>query len=155
MDRAQPVLVIAGRAILGFLLAIALSALGVGAAWGLYVFSGARSFAALFSLFMLGAGAGAGLGSFLAWLKIDQNTRTGLVLMGLVALVAGIGGAWSGYQYGAGREVECCAMPTVGPLTYAAAGAAVVANGALMVFGLIRDAIGRWRRQAHMGYPAA
>jgi hypothetical protein len=38
-------------------------------------------------------------------------------------------------------------MPTVGPMTYAAAGAAVASNGALMVFGLIRDAIGHRRRQ--------
>jgi hypothetical protein len=74
MDRVQPVLVIAGRAILGLLLGIALGALGTGVAWGLFVFSGARSFAALFSLFMLGASAGAGLGSFLAWLRIDRNT---------------------------------------------------------------------------------
>jgi hypothetical protein len=124
-------------------------------AWGLYVFSGARSFAALFSLFMIGTGAGAGLGGFLAWLKIDCNTRFGLLLTGLLALVAGVGGAWGGYQYGAGREVECCAMPTVGPMTYAAAGAAVAVNGALLVFGLIRDAIGHWRRQTRIGYPAA
>jgi hypothetical protein len=155
MDRAQPVLVIAGRAVLGLLLAVALSALGTGLAWGLYVFSGARSFADLFSLFMLGAGLGAGLGSFLAWLSIDRNTRSRLLFMGLLALAVGIAGAWGGYEYGARQEVECCAMPTVGPMTYAAVGAALAANAALLVFGLIRDAIGRWRRQTRLGYPAA
>jgi hypothetical protein len=152
MGRAQPVLVLAGRAILGVLLAIVFSVLGIGVAWGLYVFSGSRSFAALFSLFLIGAGLGAGLGGFLAWLRIDRNTRSSLVLMGSLALAAGIGGAWGGYEYGARQEVECCATPTVGPMTYTAVGATVVANSALMAFGLIRDAIGHRRRRTRIGY---
>jgi hypothetical protein len=104
---------------------------------------------------MLGAGAGAGLGSFLAWLRIDRNTRAGLLLMELLALAAGIGGAWGGDQYGAGQEVECCAMPTNRPMTYAALGAAVAANVTLMVFGLVRDTLGRRRWQTRIGYPVA
>ena len=114
--RLQPILILGARTALGVALAIALSVVGIGVAWGLFVFSGARSFVTLFSLLMIGAGFGAGLGGFLAWLNIDRNTRTNLAVMAAVALLAGVGGAWAGYQIGSQQEVACCAKPDVTPM---------------------------------------
>jgi len=39
-------------------------------------------------------------------------------------------------------------MPTLSPVTYTAMEATVVANGAVMVFVLVREAMGRRRRAA-------
>jgi hypothetical protein len=36
-------------------------------------------------------------------------------------------------------------MPTVTPVTYTAAGATLVASGAVMVSSLVRETLGRWR----------
>lgn len=143
MDRVQPVLVLAGRIFLGLLLALVLSMVGIGVAWGLFVFAGAVSKAALLSFVMAGAGIGAALGSFIAWLRMDRNPLPLFLSMGLVLLLAGIGGAWGGYYFGANQEVPCCAKPDITPFTYIAFGATVVANGAALVVGIAREIAAR------------
>ena len=75
MDRVQPVLVLGGRTVLGVLLAATLSVIGIGIAWGMFVFWGAVSHTTLLLLFMTGAGVGAGIGSYAAWLRIDLAPR--------------------------------------------------------------------------------
>ncbi len=149
MDRGRFLLFLALRTALGLGLAIVLGMTGIGVAWGLFLFSGAQSVTALLWSLMTGAGIGAGLGGFAAWLRLEGDTKPVLLAMALLAAAAGVGGAWGGYEFGARQEIECCAMPTVTPVTYTAMGATVVANGAVMVFGLVREAMGRRRRVHH------
>ena len=115
MDIVRPVLVLVGRTVLGLLLSSVFSVIGIGIAWSMFVFFGAVSHATLLVLFMIGAGVGAGLGSYVAFLRVDWiPTAPILVVMGLTLLLAGMGGAWGGFLFGANQEVECC----VGPRCY-------------------------------------
>ncbi len=134
---------------LGVLLAAMLSVIGIGIAWGMFVFWGAVSHTTLLLLFMTGAGVGAGIGSYAAWLRIDMAPRASvLAAMALVIILMGIGGAWGGFQFGGTREVACCVGPTIGPITYTVIGATIAANVAALAMvlihgmGLRRD----WRR---------
>ena len=147
MDRVQLVLVLAGRTVLGVLLATALSMVGIGIAWAVFVFSGAVSLVTLLSLFMSGAGVGAGLGAFLAWLRIDGIPPWPMLLAAALALVlAGIGGAWGGFQFGSGQEVACCVGPAITPITYTALGATAATNTAALAIGVSHEmnARGGW-----------
>ena len=140
-----PGLVFLARVALGVLLAALLSAIGIVVAWGMFIFWGGVSPATLLALFMTGAGVGAGIGSFSAWLRIDLAPRAPvLAARALVLFLSGIGGAWGGFQFGATREVACCAGPAIQPLTYMALGAIIVANGAALAVHMI-DGIGRRR----------
>jgi hypothetical protein len=120
-------------------LAVVLSMVGIGIAWGLYVFASASSRTTLLALFMVGAGIGAGLGGFLAWLRLEGDSRPALLATALLALLAGVAGAWGGYQFGGHQEVPCCAKPEITPVTYTALGATVVANGVALVVGVARQ----------------
>lgn len=136
----RPLLVVVARIVSGVLLASVLSVIGIGIAWALFVFSGAVSHATLLSLFMIGAGAGAGVGGFIAWLKLDQAPPWPLLLAGALAVVlAGIGGAWGGFQFGANQEVECCVGPAITPITYMALGATAAANAAALAVGVAHE----------------
>jgi hypothetical protein len=140
MDRVQPVLVLVGRIVLGVLLASLLSVIGIGIAWAMFVFFGAVSHATLLVLFMSGAGIGAGLGGFFGWLRIDWVPPWPLLLGVVLALVlAGIGGAWGGFQFGANQEVPCCVGPAIGPITYTALGATAGANAAALAMGVAHE----------------
>ncbi len=138
-------MVFAGRTALGFGLGAGFSVAGIGIAWGLFVFSSSRSLDTMLWSLMVGAGLGAGLGGFLAWLRLEGDAFVVLLAAAALAAAAGIGGAWGGYEFGARQEVECCAMPTVSPITYTAMGATVVASGAAMIFSMARDLMSRWR----------
>ena len=149
MDRAQPVLVLAGRTVLGLLLSTVFSVIGIGIAWAMFVFSGAVSHATLLSLLMSGAGAGAGIGGFLAWLRVDRAPPWPVRFAGALAMVlAGIGGAWGGYQFGAGQEVACCVGPSITPITYTALGAAAGTNALALAMGAAHEikARGGWAK---------
>ena len=134
------------RTTLGIGLAFVFGVMGAVVAWGLFMFSGVQSLNALIWTLMIGAGIGAGLGGFAAWLRLEGDTRPVLLAMALLAVVTAVGGAWGGYEFGARQEVECCAMPTVSAVTYTVAGATVVANGVVMAFVLIRKALSRKQR---------
>ncbi len=140
-----PGLVFLGRAVLGVLLAALLSAIGIVVAKGMFIFWGGVAIATLLSLSMTGAGVGAGIGSYAAWLRIDRAPpATVLVVVALVLILAGIGGAWGGFQFGSTREVACCTGPVIKPVTYMALGAIIVANAAALAVRMI-DGIGRRR----------
>jgi len=149
-DMVQLLLNMGGRAALGFFLALVLSIAGIVVAWGLYIFifTGVPAQSVLLAMFTVAAGIGAGVGGFLAWRRLDRETWPLLAGTLVLVLLAGIGGGWGGYIYGANREVECCAQPTVGPLTFTAVGAAVGANGIALLGALLRDLRLR-RRSAH------
>ena len=158
MSWLGPYLVYLGRAVAGLLLAAMLSVIGIGVAWGMFVFWGAVSHATLLILFMSGAGVGAGIGSYAAWLRIDLAPRRSvLAAVALVLILAGTGGAWGGFQFGATREVACCVGPAIGPVTYTALGATFAANGAALALvlihgiGLRRD----WPRFRAGGYSSS
>jgi len=133
------ILAIAGRAGLGVILALTFSMVGIGIGLGLYLFSGAVSRTTLQVMILAGAGFGAGLGATLAWLKLEGNPRSTLLSTIMLALLVGGGGAWTGYEYGANREIECCAKPEVGPVFFAAYGATLAANGVLLLLGIARE----------------
>ena len=152
----QLLLITGGRAVLGFSLALVLSMAGIAVAWGLYIFiyTGVAAQSVLLTVFTIAAGIGAGAGGFLAWRRMDRETWPLLAGALVLVLLGGIGGAWGGYIYGANREVECCAQPTIGPLTYTAVGAAIGANGVALLGALARDLMLRRRRTPSASVPS-
>ncbi len=136
------VLILAGRSVFGLLSGMVLSMAGVALAWGFFVFSGSQSASIWFVLLLLSAGAGAGIGGFLAWLKIDQYNLGMAAVTAFLAVAAGIGGAWSGYEYGAYRTAVCCdvsgASISLSPVAFSAMGAAVVTSAVMLLFELAK-----------------
>ena len=137
-ERLEPFLVPVVRTIAGVTLGVVLSMTGIAVAWSLFVFFGGRSVETWLGSLFLGAGLGAGISAFAAWLHLDRENNLLLGLTALVVIGAGIGGAWGGYQYGSAQEVKCCAMPTVSPVYYPALGSAVIANLAGVTFASAR-----------------
>ena len=137
-EKLWPYLIPAGRTVAGVVLGVVLSMTGIAIAWSLFVFFGGRSVDTWLASLFFGAGLGAGIAAFVAWLHIDRENSLLLGLTALVVICAGIGGAWGGYQYGSAQEIECCAMPTVSPVYYTALGSAVVANIAGVAFASAR-----------------
>ena len=148
-EKVSPYLVPAGRITIGVVLGVVLSMVGIATAWSLYIFFGGQSIDIWLASLFLGAGLGAGIAAFVAWLHLDRETSLVLGLTALVVIGAGIAGAWGGYQYGSNQEVECCAMPTVSPIYYTALGSAVVANVAGLTFAAGRAFLTR-KRQAQL-----
>ena len=79
-------------------------------------------------MLMAGASMGAGVGAYLPWLRLDRHHWPLIAATILVAIAGGLLGALGGYEYGANREIECCAKPRTGPFTFAALGSAVGAS---------------------------
>ena len=129
-ERLAPVLVPIGRTVLGICLGVVLSMIGIGIAWGLFIFFGGQSSSIWLASLYVGAGLGAGTGCFFAWLRIDGDETLTLLLTAAIIAGAGILGAWGGFEYGSTQEVECCAMPTKSPIYYTALGSVVLANAA-------------------------
>ncbi len=140
MGWPRPVLVLAARTVIGLLLASVLSVVGIGVAWGLFVFFGAAAHATLLILFAAGSGIGAGVGGFIAWLQFDRvpswQVHLGTVL---VMALAGAAGAWGGFQFGARQEVACCTGPAITPITYTVLGATAAANALALAIGVIHE----------------
>ena len=128
------------------LLALALSYVGVWVAWGLYYFFTDTSSKPLRdAMFLAGAAVGAGLGGSLTWLRLDGNSLPVFLVTGAAGLVGGIAGSWIGYEYALNREIKCCSDPPINAFSYAAFGAAVVANLGTFLLGIVRE-IGIFRR---------
>ena len=147
MEWLQPVLVLSVRTLLGLLMGASLGLLGVGVGWGSYLFFGATSLDTLLILLMGGAAVGEAGGGFLAWLGIDYNTPIRLIATAMLLLLAAIGGAWGGFQYGSVQEVPCCAKADITPITYIVLGSALATNLIALVMGLTRMAMPSLRRQ--------
>ena len=137
-EKLWPFLIPAGRTIAGVTLGVILSMTGIAIAWSLFVFFGGRSVDTWLSSLFFGAGLGAGIAAFAAWLHLDRENSLLLGLTALFVICGGIVGAWGGYEYGSAQEIECCAMPTVSPVYYTALGSAVVANIAGVAFASAR-----------------
>ena len=102
----------AGRTLLGLGFALVLGGLGVMLGrMGLLLF-GVTSWFGWLSMLVGGIGIGAGLGAVIAWLWVKGTGPTFSVILGIIAVAAGIVGAWYGFVYGTGVEPECCASPT-------------------------------------------
>ena len=134
-----------GRTVAGVVVGVVLSMTGIAVAWSLFIFFGGQSVEAWLSSLFFGAGLGAGIGAFVAWLHLDRETSLVLGLTAIVVIGSGIAGAWGGYEYGSAQEVKCCAMPTVSPVYYTALGSAVVANTAGVAFASARALLTRKR----------
>ena len=137
MDIVQPVMVLAGRTVLGLLLSSVFSVIGIGIAWAMFVFFGAAAHTTLLIVFMAGASLGAGLGSYIAFFRVDwAPPAPTMAAMGLVLMLLGIGGAWGGFQFGANQEVACCVGPAITPITYTAMGASAATNAVALAMGI-------------------
>ena len=143
MDRVQPVLIFALRVGFGLVLSVVFATMAAGTAWGLYVFSSSTSLTALLYLLISSTGVAAGIGAYLAWLRVDRNSLPFALFTVAVTMAAGFGGAWGGHSYGLTVEGPCCIEPEIEPMSYAALGAAVLANGAVVLVGLVREITNR------------
>ncbi len=133
-------MILAARTVAGSLLASVLSVIGIGVAWGSFVFFGAAAHATLLILFAAGAGIGAGVGAYIAWLRFDHVPSWQGNLGTVLALaLAGAGGAWGGFQFGASQEVACCTGPAITPITYTALGATAAANVLATAMGVFHE----------------
>ena len=156
MGMVQFLLNMGARGAFGFFLALVLSIAGIVVAWGLYIFTftGVPAQSVFLAVFTIAAGIGAGVGGFFSWRRLDGEPWLLLAGTLVLALLAGIGGAWGGYIYGANRDVECCAQPSVGPLTFMAVGAAIGANGVALLGASLRDLKLRRRKTFSVGVPS-
>lgn len=145
-DKVSPFLVPVGRIILGACLGVVLSMIGIGVAWGLFLFFGSQSITIWFWSLYFGAGLGAGVGGFFAWLRVDGDESLALALTAAITIGAGILGAWGGLEYGSTVEVECCAMPEKSPVYYTALGATAAANVAGLLIAAARGYRARYRQ---------
>ena len=127
-DLIRAAAVIAARILLGLALALILSMAALAVAWGLFIFIGSSSRLTFMIMSLAGAGIGAGAAVNLAWIKLDRHQRSALVVTLLVCVAGGVIGGLAGYQYGAYREIECCAEPSTTPFMYIAFGATIGAN---------------------------
>lgn len=126
MTWVGPVLAVLGRLLLGVLLSALLSVVGIGVAWAMFVFFGAVAHSTLLTMFVTGAGLGAGMGAYGAFMRMDRGpTWKIMILLFLLVVLFSTVGAWLGYQYGATLEVECCTGPAIGPITYTSIGSVV------------------------------
>lgn len=144
-EKIGPFLVPVGRTVGGTVAGVVLSMTGIGFAWSMFIFFGFQSIDVWKGLLYFGAGAGAGIGAFAAWLHFDRENGWVLLLTAAVVIGGGTLGAFGGFQYGEAQEIECCAEPTVSPVYYTALGSTVVANAAGVAFAAARAFITRKR----------
>ena len=90
---------------------------------------------------------GAAAGVFLAWLRLGYNTPLLLSISAAGLLLAGIGGAWGGFEYGAAQEVACCAGPDITPIAYVVLGATAFSNVAGLLLGIAPLVVTTLRRR--------
>jgi hypothetical protein len=133
----------AARIALGFFLALIFAGVGYVVAFAILV-----SFWELTPLTVEVAaisaiGTGAGVGGSLGWVDLDAP-RSRILLGVMLAVLAAVGGAWVGLQYG--RTVYFPAgMPGIGELSGILKGAIIAGNLAPIVLGVIRAGWSRYR----------
>lgn len=127
-DISRAAVAIAARTLLGLGLSIVLSMTGLAIAWGLFIFSGASDKSTFMIMSMAGSGIGAGIGPSISWMKLDRQHKPAIILTLLMCMAGGVIGGLIGYQFGANREIDCCAEPSTTPFTYTAFGATIGAN---------------------------
>ena len=136
----KPALIIFLRTILGTIFAWFFSMAAIAVAWGLFVFSSSQSIETWLILKICAAGGGAGLVSMLAWFNIDRNTRALVMAMVAASTVGGLAGAWAGYNFAA-------------PIPYTAAGASLMSNLVMLIFGLARIKLTALDKVSHRRAP--
>ena len=127
-DLGRKLAILGARGLLGLGLGLVLSMGGLAIAWGLFIFSSSHDRTLFMAMSMVGAGIGASVGVNIAWMKMDRQQLIAVLLALLLCLAGGIIGGMLGYQYGANREIDCCAEPRTTPFTYTAFGATIGAN---------------------------
>ena len=137
----------AARLVLGFFLALIFAGVGYVVAFAVLV-----SFWELTPLTVevsaiSAIGVGAGVGGSLGWADMDAP-RSRILLGAMLGILAALGGAWVGMQYG--RTVFIPAgMPGIAELSGILKGAVIAGNLGAMVLGVIRANWVRthlWRR---------
>ena len=76
-----------------------------------------------------------------------------------LTILAGLAGAWLGYEYGAYRSSLCCdrsgATILLSPVTYFALGSSLMANLIMLVFGLAKIRFSEFDRLSDRTAPMA
>ena len=127
-DVVRMLAILAARASLGLGLALVLGMMGLVVAWGLFIFSSSSDRDIFMIMTLAGGGIGAGIGPSIAWMKLDRHNRSALLLTLALCVAGAVIGGLLGYQYGANREIDCCAEPQTTPFLFTAFGAAIGAN---------------------------
>ena len=133
-DLIRKLAILAARAVSGLALAFVLSMVGLAIAWGLFVFSSFSSRDIFMAMNTVGSAIGAGAAASLAWVPLDRQQRSVLALTLLLCVAGGVVGGILGYQFGANREMDCCAEPRTSPFLYTAIGATILANIVMYLF---------------------
>ena len=103
-----------GRTALGLGLALVAAGLGVILArMGLLLF-GVTSWVGWLAMLLGGIGLGAGLGSATAWLWLKGMGNRFSSFLALVAVTAGMGGAWLAFRYGTGSGTRMLRLARYG-----------------------------------------
>ena len=86
---------------------------------------------------MCGAGVGAGLGSYVAWL-VGGTPRPATASSIMLPVIASLGvvGGWVGYYWGETQEVACFARPPNSSMAFTVFGALVGANSVAALLGI-------------------
>ena len=125
------------RTVAGIALSLVLGALGVFVVSISFSFSNGSWPVWIFTLSWFSAvGLGAVLGSFLAWMNLETS-RTSSLLVLVVLMLAGLGGAWGGFYYKVGLTDSLTPFTGRAVSSTAIFGAAIATNLVTVSLGLL------------------
>lgn len=136
----------AARTVLGFFLALIFAGVGYVVAWAILVSFWQLTPMTIQVTAISAIGTGAGVGGALGWADLD-SPRSRILLRVMLGVLAALGGAWVGLQYG--RTVFIPAgMPGIAELSGILKGAAIAGNLAPIVLWMVRASWTRYRSTA-------
>ncbi len=139
-DNLLPVAV---RIALGVFLALIFAGVGYVISWAILVSSWELTPLTVEVTAISAIGTGAGVGGSLGWVDLDAP-RPRILLGAMVGVLAALGGAWLGLQYGRAVFIPA-GMPGIAELSGILKGAVIGGNLAPVVLGLIRVGWSRYR----------
>ena len=134
------------RIIAGLALAMVLSFMGILAAKVLIASTGGADWPEwlLRVVWYSGGGLAAGLGSFLAWIPTG-SPRLGVLLILVLVLLAGLGGAWGGWYYKVYINEDLAPFSVQAVTSTSLFGAGLGANLVAASLGIVRQVRSGWR----------
>ena len=136
----------AARMALGVFLALIFAGVGYVISWAILVSSWELTPLTVEVTAISAIGTGAGVGGSLGWVDLDAP-RPRILLGAIIGVLAALGGAWLGLQYG--RTVFIPAgMPGIAELSGILKGAVIAGNLAPIVLWMVRASWSRYRSTA-------
>ena len=134
------------RIIAGLALAMVLSFMGILAAKVLIASASGENWSnwVLRGVWYSGGGLAAGVGSFLAWVPTGTS-RPRFMLIFIVVLLAGLGGAWGGFYYKEYINEDLTAYSIRAVTSTSLFGAGLAANLMAAPIGIVRQIRAGWR----------